>query len=153
MTSVVAAVRPDEINVPLFLHVVGAMMFVGALLAGVSTLAFARGEVKLLRLGYWTLLAVALPAYVLLRVGGEWTYSEEGWDEEGAPSPAWLDIGFVVANVGAVLLVVALIVGGIGLSRLKDGRGEGWMRVTMFIALGILLAALLAAWAMAGKPD
>lgn len=153
MSSVLAAVRPDEVNLPLFLHVLGAMLFVGALLTGVSVLAYARGEVKFLRLGYWTLLAVALPSYVLMRIGAEWTYSEEGWDEEGAPSPAWLDIGFIVANVGAVLLVAALIVGGIGMSRLRDGRGEGLIRATMVIALLILLAALVAAWAMAGKPD
>jgi ABC-type maltose transport system permease subunit len=153
MSGVLGAVRPDEWNFPLFLHVLGAMIFVGAVLTGVGTLAFARGDVRFLRLGYWTLLVVALPAYVLLRVGGEWIYSREGWDEEGVPSPAWLDIGFVVANVGAVLLVVALIVGGIGMSRLRDGRGEGLLRATMFIALLILLAALVAAWAMAGKPD
>ena len=62
MNGVLAAVRPDEWNFPLFLHVLGAMIFVGALLTGASTLAFARGDVRLLRLGYWTLLVVALPA-------------------------------------------------------------------------------------------
>jgi hypothetical protein len=153
MTGFLAAVRPDSWNFPLFLHVLGAMVFVGALLAGVSLLAYARGDVKYLRLGYWTLLAVGLPSYVLLRVGAEWIYSREGWDEEGAPEPAWLDIGFIVANLGALLLVVGLIVGGVGLFRLREGRGEGWLKVTMVISLLILLAALIAVWAMAGKPD
>ena len=39
----------------------GAMILVGGLLTGASRLAFARGERELLRLGYWSLLAVALP--------------------------------------------------------------------------------------------
>jgi hypothetical protein len=153
MTGLLADVRPDSWNFPLFLHVLGAMIFVGALLAGVSLLAYARGDVKYLRLGYWTLLALGLPSYVVLRVGAEWIYSREGWDEEGAPEPAWLDIGFIVANLGALLLVVGLVVGGVGLFRLREGRGEGWLKVTMVIALLILLAALVAVWAMAGKPD
>jgi hypothetical protein len=153
MSSVLAAVRSDDWNFPLFLHVFGAMVFVGALLTGVSMLAYARGETRFLRLGYWTLLVVALPAYVVLRIGAEWIYSKEGWDEEGVEEPAWLDIGFIVANLGALLLVVALIVGGVGMYRLREGRGAGWLRATMVIALLILLAALVAVWAMAGKPD
>jgi hypothetical protein len=151
--SVLAIARPDSADFPLFLHVLGAMIFVGALLTGVSLLGYARGDVKFLRLGYWTLLVVALPAYVLLRVGAEWVYSREGWDEEGAPEPTWLDIGFIVANLGALLLVIALIVGGVGMSRVRQGGGQGWFRATMIIALLILLAALVAVWAMAGKPD
>jgi hypothetical protein len=153
MIDLLALTRPTDWNFPLFLHVLGAMIFVGALVTGVSLLAFARGDVKLLRLGYWTLLVVALPAYVVLRIGAEWIYSREGWDDEGAPEPAWLDIGFIVANLGALLLVIALIVGGVGMSRLRDERGAGWLRATMVIALLILIAAVLAVWAMAGKPD
>jgi hypothetical protein len=153
MIDLLALSRPSDWNFPLFLHVFGAMIFVGALLTGSSLLAYARGDVKLMRLGYWTLLVVGLPAYILLRIGAEWIYSREGWDEEGAPEPAWLDIGFIVANLGALLLVIALIVGGIGVSRLKDGRGAGLLKATMVIGLLILAAALLAVWAMAGKPD
>ena len=151
--STLAAIRPDEWNFPLLVHVLGAMVFVGALLTSASLLAYARGDVRLLRLGYWTLLVVGLPAYVMLRIGGEWLYTKEGWDEEGAPEPVWLDIGFIVANLGALLFVVALIVGGIGMSRVKDGRGAGLLKATMVIALLILAAALLAVWAMSGKPD
>jgi hypothetical protein len=153
MIDLLALSRPSDWNFPLFLHVFGAMIFVGALLTGSSLLAYARGDVKLMRLGYWTLLVVGLPAYILLRIGAEWIYSREGWDEEDAPEPAWLDIGFIVANLGALLLVIALIVGGIGVSRLKDGRGAGLLKATMVIGLLILAAALLAVWAMAGKPD
>jgi len=72
MTSMLAALRPDSWNVPLFLHVLGAMILVGATLTSTSLLAFARGDTRLLRLGYWTLLVVGLPSFVLTRIAGEW---------------------------------------------------------------------------------
>ena len=154
--STLAIARPNDWDFPLLVHVTGAMIFVGALLTGASLLGFARGDVKLMRLGYWTLLVVALPAYVLLRIGGEWLYTKyEDVAPEDADDPAWLDLGFIVANLGALLLVLALIVGGVGMYQMRsgEGRGAGWLRATMVIALLILAAALLAAWAMAGKPD
>ena len=71
MSGILAAVRPDEQNLPLLVHVLGAMILVGGLLTGASALAFARGNVGNLRLGYWSLLAVALPGWVLMRVGAQ----------------------------------------------------------------------------------
>ena len=63
------------------------------------SLAFARGDTRLLRLGYWSLLAVALPGYIVMRVGAQWIYSREGLDN--APiEPAWVGIGFIVADGG-----------------------------------------------------
>jgi hypothetical protein len=153
--DLLAAVRPDEQNFPLFLHVAGASIMVGGLLTGASTLAFARGETRFLRLGYWTLLAVALPGYVVMRIGAHWIYSEQGWDDlpEGTDEPAWLGVGWIVADLGALLMLISLIVGGIGVYRLRDGRGAGWLKATMAIAFLILAAAVVAVWAMSGKPD
>ncbi len=155
MSTVLALTRPTEWNFPLFVHVLGAMVLVGGLLTGVSLLAFARGDYRLLRLGYWTLLAVALPGYIVMRIGAEWIYSKEGWDDlpEGIDEPAWIGIGYVIADVGALLTLIALIVGGIGVRRLKDGRGEGLLKATMILALIVLAAAVVAVWAMSGKPD
>ncbi len=151
MTSVLAAHRPTDWNFPLFLHVFGAMILVGGLLTGASVLAFARGDVRFLRLGYWTLLAVALPGYVVMRLGAQWIYSREGWEDLG-DDPTWIGIGFAVADVGALLVVIALIVGGIGVRRLRSGRGAGLLKAAMVIAWIVLAAALVAVWAMAGKP-
>jgi hypothetical protein len=155
MTSLLAAVRPDEQNFPLLVHVLGATVLVGGLLTGASALAFARGEARFLRLGYRTLLAVALPGYVVMRIGAHWIYSEQGWDDlpEGTDEPAWLGIGWIVADLGALLLLISLIAGGIGVYRLRDGKGAGLLKATMVLALLILAAALVAVWAMAGKPD
>jgi hypothetical protein len=151
--SVLAASRPDSWNFPLFLHVLGAMILVGATLTGASTLAFARGDTRSLKLGYWSLLAVGLPGYVLMRIGAEWTASKEGFNDEGAPEPDWLGIGYLIADIGLLIFLLALIVGGIGVYRLRTGRGAGLLKATMAIAFVLLAAYIVAVWAMAGKPD
>jgi hypothetical protein len=152
VTSVLASVRPDSWNFPLLVHVLGAMILVGGLLTGASILTFARGDVRFLRLGYWTLLAVALPGYIVMRLGAQWIYSKEHLDD--APSdPTWIGIGFIVADLGALLVLIALIVGGIGVRRLDSGGGQGLLKAAMVIAWLVLAAALVAVWAMAGKPD
>jgi hypothetical protein len=151
--SVLAAARPDSWDFPLFVHIVGATILVGGLLTSGSALAFAKGDAKLLRLGYWSLLAVSLPGYVIMRIGAEWLYSK-GWDD--VPDrliPAWLDIGFWIANAGALVLLIALIVGGIGVYRMREGKGAGLLQVTMVLAFVMLAAYVVAAWAMAGKPN
>jgi hypothetical protein len=155
MTSVLALIRPDSWNFPLFLHVLGAMILVGGVLTGTSTLAFARGDPRFLRLGYWSLLIVALPGLILMRVGAGWIYEKEHWDDlpEGVDEPAWLGIGYLVADLGGLLFLISLVVGGIGVYRLRSGKGSGLLKVTMAIGLVLLVAYFVAAWAMAGKPN
>ena len=150
--SVLAAIRPDSWNLPLFLHVAGAMILVGATLTGASALTLARGDGRLLRLGYWSLLIVGLPAWVLMYGGATWIYSREGLDEVPIDS-AWTGIGFVVAEAGGVLFLVSLVTGGIGVRRLRDGRGTALLKLTMVISLVLLAAYVVAIWAMAAKPD
>jgi ABC-type maltose transport system permease subunit len=152
MTSVLAVSRPTEWNFPLFLHVLGAMILVGGLLAGASILLYARGDTRSLRLGYWTLLLVAFPGYIVMRIGAQWIYSKEGWEDLG-DDPTWIGIGFIVADIGALLVLIALILGGIGVRRLRNGGGTGLLKAAMVIAWVVLAAALVAVWAMSGKPD
>ena len=109
MIDLLAAVRPDDWNFPLFLHVLGAMILVGATLTAASALAFARGDHGLLRLGYWTLLAVGLPSYVLMWGAAHWIYSKEGLDD-GSIDFAWVAIGLSVASGLAVVLILALMI-------------------------------------------
>jgi hypothetical protein len=150
--DILATVRPDEQNFPLLVHVLGATILVGGLVTGVSALAFARGEVKFLRLGYWTLVAVALPGLVLMRIGAQWIYTEQGWDDV-EDEPAWIAIGGVTADIGGVIFLLSLVAGGIGLRRLDQGKGAGLLKATMWIGLILLAAYVVAVWAMAGKPD
>jgi len=151
--TVLALIRPDSWNFPLFLHVLGAMILIGGLLTGASSLGFARGDVRFLRLGYWSLLAVSLPGWILMRAGGEWIASREGWNKSGVPSPTWLDIGFLLADIGGLILLVSLVAGGFGVYRLRAGKGSGLLKVTLWLSLLLLAAYVVAVWAMAGKPD
>ncbi|HEX2433109.1 MAG TPA: hypothetical protein VHI55_04080 [Gaiellaceae bacterium] len=151
--SALATIRPDSWNFPLFLHVLGAMILVGATLTGASTLAFARGDTRMLRLGYWSLLAVGLPGYIFMRIGAEWTASKEGFNDQGVSAPTWLDTGYFIADAGLLVFLIALIVGGIGVYRLRTGRGAGLLTGTMVLSLLLLAAFIVAIWAMSGKPD
>jgi hypothetical protein len=151
--TIVATVRPDSWDFPLLVHVLGAMILVGGLLAGASSLALARGDVKFLRLGYRSLLAVALPGWLLMRIGAEWIASKEGWTAKGVPTPTWLNIGFILADAGGLILLISLIVGGIGVRRLRAGQGATLLRTTLVLSVALLGAYVVAVWAMAGKPS
>ena len=154
MLSVLATVRPHAWDFPLFVHVLGAMVLTGGLLASASSLAFARGDGRLLRLGYWSLLIVSLPGWILMRIGAQWVYSKEGWDN--VPDkliPTWIGLGFLLADLGGLILLVSLVIGGIGVYRLRAGKGGGLLKGTLVLAVVLLAAYLVAAWAMAGKPS
>jgi hypothetical protein len=153
MTAVLATVRPHGWDFPLFLHVLGAMILVGGLLTGAACLALARGDVRFLRLGYRSLLAVALPGWILMRAGAEWILSKEPWGRNGVPDPTWLNIGEVIADLGGLILIVSLIVGGVGVRRLRAGHGATLLKTTLVLSVVLLGAYVVAVWAMAGKPS
>ena len=102
-----AAIRPDDQSFALLLHLVGATVVFGALLACATSILLSRGETRLLRLGYFSLLLVGLPGLILLRLAGEWLYRLQSWNK--LPSqidrPSWLDIGFIVADWGGMLFL------------------------------------------------
>jgi uncharacterized membrane protein len=156
---VLAATRPTDWDFPLFLHVLGAMILVGGLLVAVAmqiiawrrrdpsdVAAFSRGA-------FWALLTVALPGWVLMRVGGEWIYSKEGWSGENDPD--WLGIGYLAADAGLLVLLVTLLLAGLGARRLRRSGGEASIlgRVATPLATILLIVYLVAVWAMTTKPD
>jgi hypothetical protein len=154
--NVLAAIRPDDQSFALLLHLVGATVVFGALLTSATSLALARGDTRLLRLGYFSLLLVGLPGLILLRLAGEWLYRLQNWDElpEQIDEPAWLSIGFIVADWGGLLFLLALALGGVGVYRLRNGKGgTGLLKATMVIALILIVAYIVAVWAMTGKPN
>jgi hypothetical protein len=120
-----AAIRPNDQSFALLLHLVGATVVFGALLASATSLLLSRGDTRLLRLGYYSLLLVGLPGLILLRVAGQWLCQLQSWDK--LPSqigePTWLSIGFILADWGGILFLAALAVGGIGVYRMRRGRG------------------------------
>ena len=153
--SIVAAVRPDSWNFPLFVHVFGAMVLVGGLLTGASAVVYARGDAKFLRLGYWSLVAISIPGWTLMRIGAEWIYSEEGWDDlpPGVDEPVWLTSGALIGDVGGLTLLLSVVTGGVAVYRLRNGSGSGLLRAALMLCLPLLAVFVFAAWAMAGKPS
>jgi hypothetical protein len=154
MSTLLAVTRPTDWNFPLFVHVVGAVTLVGGILTCATFLGFARGDSRLLRLGYWALLAVSLPGWIIMRIGAEWIYSKEGWDDlpEGIDEPDWLGIGWIASDLGGLVLLVSLILGGIGVRRLGEGKGAGLLKTVLVLSIVLLAIYVIAAWAMAGKP-
>jgi hypothetical protein len=153
--SVLAAIRDGSVNLPLFLHVLGAMVLVGAL-AGAGTailIGWRRSEraAGLTRFALRLIPWAVLPSYLVMRVGAQWTEAAQDYPEDF--DAAWIDIGYITADLGAVLLLVSLILAGFGLRRLRDGRGGlGLGRAAGVISLVLLAAYLVAVWAMTAKP-
>ena len=150
----VGAIRPDEINLPLFLHVLGAMLLLGALLAvaGATALAWRRSDdaVGLSRFSLLTLLVGVVPSYILMRIGAQWTEAEQDYPDDF--EPAWLGIGYITADLGALLILVSIVLSTVGLVRLRRGSGIRLGRAVGVISILLLVAILVAVWAMTAKP-
>jgi hypothetical protein len=157
-----ATIRPDDWNVALFLHVLGAMVAVGGLTLALVYLAAAwRGRApESLRAGFRSLLYGAIPGYVVMRGAAQWIYVEEHLDELET-DPAWIEIGFAVTDAGLLLLIIATIVSGISSRRRPAGvgaetpddlGGTGGIRVSAVLVGVLLIAYLITLWAMTAKP-
>lgn len=165
-----AKLRPDSWNLPLLIHVAGAMILVGGVLGATAALGLARGDERKLKLGYYSLLFVALPGLVLTKLGATalWSkYSAHGFIGAAFPhsdDPRWIQIGGTALDGGGGLVVLALILGWFGLRRL-DGKtdvvaklpivgkwsGATYLKVTTIISIALLVAYVVAIWAMSTK--
>jgi hypothetical protein len=145
--SLLAAVRPDDWNFPLFIHVLSAMALFGAVVLAVVSVA---GNSNAgLRLGFRTLLIAAIPAWIAMRLTAQWIASEENLLDEDVETPAWVDIGFITSEGSLVVLIAATVCAGIAARR---GRGGG-LRTATVVLVGITIVAyLVAIWAMSTKP-
>jgi len=150
MIGLLASIRPDSWNFPLFLHVTGAAVFFGVVtLAAVAQLTAARApEPEVLRrVAFRALLIVGLPAYIVFRIGAEWLYSKEFPGD--VEDPSWIGIGYLVADVGALVFLIALILSGIAVRKPK-----GWLSKSSGVLSAVILVGLVVAvWAMGAKPN
>jgi hypothetical protein len=154
--TVLGAIRPDDWNLPLFLHILGAMTLVGALALVVLSLASARGgdSAAGLRVAYRALLLAAIPSWIVMRLAGQWIADKEGLTDLDEP-PAWVDIGFVTSEPTLLLLIAATVCAGIAARRAREGGGRsfGGLNTAALVLVTIsLLAYVLAIWAMSTKP-
>jgi hypothetical protein len=133
---------------PLFLHVLGAMTLVGAVLTAVivSYVAWRRTELAILRrAAFWSLVAVGVPSYVVMRVAAQWIYSKEGYS--GHNDPTWLGIGFGAADFGLLLL---LVTAGLAFWWQRGGKPVAGRLVAGLSTVYLVILAV--AWtAMSGK--
>jgi hypothetical protein len=146
--SVVAYSRPFW---PLFLHVLGAMVLVGAIFTVLllTFTALRRPDVPALpRAAFRTLLFAAIPAWLVMRVCGQWIYSKE-FGSNSQNDPTWVGIGFIIGDLG---LLILLITTGVAFWWNRKARPVGG-RIVLGLS-SIYLILLTIAWlAMSGKWD
>lgn len=144
----IASIRPHAWDLPLFLHVFGAMVLVGAVLAVLllTVAAWRQPNLRILaRSSFWTLLVAAVPAYVVMRGAAQWVYSKEGFS--GNNDPTWIGIGFMVADTGLLLL---LLTTGVAFWWMRSGKAVAGRIVAGLSCVYLVLLAV--AWlAMSGK--
>ncbi len=142
------SIRPHSFDFPLFLHVFGAMVLFGAVLTAtlVSAVGWRRQDSEPnRRVAFWSLLAVAVPAYIAMRGGAQWIYSKEGFS--GNDDPTWLGIGFAIADAGLLLLLATI---GVAWWWRRSGKPIAG-RIVAALS-GVYLVLLAIAWmAMSGK--
>ena len=153
-----AAIRPGDWNLPLFLHVLGAMVATGGLVLALVYLAGAwRGDSpRLFRAGFKSLLYGAIPGYIVMRVAAQWIFSKEGLDNL-SEDPGWIGIGFIVGDIGLLFLLIATITSGVASRKALAADGGAaprtvGVRVAASLTALLLIAYVIAIWAMATKP-
>jgi hypothetical protein len=145
--SVLAAIRPDDWNFPLFIHILSAMVLFGTVvLAAVSVGGNAQAG---LRLGFRSLLIGAIPAWIAMRLSAQWIADKEGYLEDDVEVPAWVDIGFATSEGSLLFLIAATVCAGIASRRERAGG----LRTATVVLVGIAIVAyVVALWAMTTKP-
>jgi cytochrome bd-type quinol oxidase subunit 1 len=133
---------------PLFLHVLGAMTTVGAILTVVilSYVAWSRPEAAFLRRATFITLLTAIPFYVLLRVFAEVMYSDEK-DAFAGNDPTWVGIGYITSDAGFLLLLITI---GLAFWWKRSGKPVAG-RIVAVLSTLLLLLLTVAMLAMSGK--
>ena len=152
--SELATIRPDAWDLPLFLHVLGALALIGtvALAAVFLFRAWAEGSEAILRLALRSLTLGVLPAWLVMRLSAQWLADKEGYADLDEP-PSWINIGFITSEGGLVLILIAILIGWLAVRRVRGGGGAGGSVRVAAVLIALLLALnLFTLWAMTTKP-
>jgi hypothetical protein len=147
------AVRPDEWNFPLFVHLLGAFVLVGAVVLALVYLAmgWAGGSATSMRIAHRVLNWVAIPAWVVMRVGAAWISNKEGLDDSDL---SWIKIGMSIAEPSLIFLIIATVFARQGAKRSEaaPGSGANLDKIATALVTVCLIAYLVVIWAMSTKP-
>jgi cytochrome bd-type quinol oxidase subunit 2 len=140
-----ALIRPDAWNLPLFLHVLGATILFGTVgvvtAAGFAIRTHGDHQALLTRVAQRTYMLGVIPAYIVMRVAAQWI---DGKEFPNGGEPGWVGVGFLVSDVGIVLLVVVGILLAVRRQRIL---------LAVPVLTGLYVLALGVAWvSMSGKP-
>jgi hypothetical protein len=143
----IALIRPDSWDLPLFVHVLGAVVLCGGVGAVVlragAALHYDAHALMLRRTAFITTLVLVWPSYIVMRVGAQWILDREGLDKN---QPGWVGAGFAVSDGGILVLALITVLGWLSPRRPGAGKFLAGLAVLYAIALGV-------AWfAMSAKP-
>jgi len=146
-----ALIRPDSWNFPLFLHILGATVLFGTVatvaIAGFASRSHAGYEQLLARVAGRTFLFGVIPSFILMRAGAQWIVGKEFPGD--AKTPGWVDVGFIVTEPG---LIVLIAIGVIAFMSSRRGGGGRLATALAVLASIYLLALGVAMWAMTARP-
>lgn len=146
----VAIQQPPDGNLPLFLHVLGATLTFGAIVAllivGFAARRAPEERALWLRgVAFRIGLFVLLPTWILMRVAAQWIDDKE---YPNGHEPGWVGVGFIVSDAGALVVLALLVLAWFGRRR-YDSRAAA---VVPWLA-SLYAVALAVAWfAMSAKP-
>jgi hypothetical protein len=156
---IAGTIRPDDWNIALLVHVFGALVLVGTLVLASSALLLAwrtsggpAEATSLVRLGFRSLYLGVIPGYLVMRIGAEWIVSKEDLQDAKL---TWLDIGFTTADMGILVVLIGTLLAGLAVRRAgrsSESGGGGLVGAAAILATLILVAYLVAIWAMTTKP-
>ena len=152
--NVLAVIRPNEWELPLFIHVLGALAVVGGLTFATAMLfsAWRDRSAPNVRLALRSLTLGVLPAFVVLRGSAEWIADKEGYADLDEP-PDWIDIGYIVADAGFLLILIPTLLAWAALRKARaDTRPGATVTIAAVLIALALVANLIALWAMTTKP-
>lgn len=151
----VLLIRPDSWNLPLLLHVGGAMALVASVT--VAAVALIQGwrtgdpsSASLNRFGARTLLYAAIPSFFVMRIAAEWILSKEHLENSNA---AWIGDGFLAGDAGGLLLLIATIVANVAVRRDPDSGLGKLAKVGASLSVVLIALYVFAVWAMTTKPS
>ena len=146
-----AVVRPGSWSLVLYIHVVGAVALVATLIVALYPVLNARrrGDDAAARFAFRTMWMAVLPALIVMRVGAQLIVSKEHLEDSDL---SWIGLGFGIADGSALLVLITILLTGLAVRRARGGSAGGLLRAATVLIGIVLIADVVAIYAMTAKP-